>query len=546
MVSISPGSSLGRYRIIEQLGQGGMATVFRSHDPNLDRYVAIKVLPSYMTEDPTFVARFTQEAKTVGRLNHPNILQIYDFGDDKGFTYLVSELVPGGTLQDKMRRNMMEPEEVVKYMEPLSLGLDYAHGQGIVHRDMKPANVLLDNDERPILADFGLARMLESSQRFTQASQAIGTPEYMSPEQAMGGETEHRADLYAFGVMIYEMLLGQTPFHADTPAATLMAHVHRPMPLPTTINPDIDPKLETMLLKSLAKTADDRYQSAGEMIDAIKFATGMAAPSAANTSAATAVMESTGLDTSDIETPTAVIGADDDAATMVSAPSPAAPAAPSAPAKAPAAPPSKMPFIVGGGVAAAVIVAIIAFVALSGGGDDATETGGAVVVVPTGVVPTVPAQQEPVATAVPTQPPAPTAIPTPVISLAEALTALNDVLDRVKETVPQIRQLTPSEDIEIEFKTREQLVSIQQKFLARKSLRDQIFEVQELYKALGLMDEDQDLEDIVTELSLQQVNALMDDETGVVYVLSDAQSIGRPRGAGICPGVHGRAAAGPV
>ena len=525
MVSIPPGSSLGRYRIIEQLGQGGMATVFRSHDPNLDRYVAIKVLPSYMTEDPTFVARFTQEAKTVGRLNHPNILQIYDFGDDKGFTYLVSELVPGGTLQDKMRRNMMEPEEVIKYMEPLSLGLDYAHGQGIVHRDMKPANVLLDNDERPILADFGLARMLESSQRFTQASQAIGTPEYMSPEQAMGGETDHRADLYAFGVMIYEMLLGQTPFHADTPAATLMAHVHRPMPLPTTINPDIDPKLETMLLKSLAKTADDRYQSAGEMIDAIKFATGMAAPSSGGTSAATAVMDTSGLDTSDVETPTAVIGADDDAATMVSAPSPAAPAAPSAPAKAPAAPPSKMPFIVGGGVAAAVIVAIVAFIVLSDG-DDGTETGEAAVLVATGVVPTVPVQQEPVATAVPTQPPAPTAIPTPVISLAEALAALNDVLDRVKETVPQIRQLTPSEDIEIEFKTREQLVSIQQKFLSRKSLRDQIFEVQELYKALGLMEEDQDLEDIVTELSLQQVNALMDDETGVVYVLSDAQSIG--------------------
>ena len=159
MVSIPPGSSLGRYRVVEQLGRDGMATVFRCHDPSLDRYVAVKVLPSYYTEDPTFTARFTQEAQTVARLSHPNILQIYDFGEDKGFSYLVSELVLGGDLQDKLGPDPLVLDQVLNYMEPLSEALDYAHEQGIIHRDIKASNVLLETQERPILADFGLARM---------------------------------------------------------------------------------------------------------------------------------------------------------------------------------------------------------------------------------------------------------------------------------------------------------------------------------------------------------------------------------------------------
>ena len=207
MVSIPPGSSLGRYRIIEQLGRGGMATVFRCHDPNLDRHVAVKVLPSFHQEDPTFVGRFEQEAQTVARLSHPNILQIYDFGEDKGYSYIVSELIAGGDLQDKLGQDPMPLVEVLKYMTPLAEGLDYAHAAGIVHRDLKPANILLNEEGRPILADFGLARMLESATRFTQASQALGTPEYMAPEQATGADADHRSDLYAFGILIYQMLL---------------------------------------------------------------------------------------------------------------------------------------------------------------------------------------------------------------------------------------------------------------------------------------------------------------------------------------------------
>ena len=149
MVSIPAGSSLGRYRVIEQLGRGGMATVYRCHDPNLDRYVAVKVLPSFHTEDPTFTGRFTQEAQTVAKLNHPNILQIYDFGEDKGFTYIVSELVPGGDLQDMLKGEPLAVLDVLTpFMRPLAEALDYAHASGIIHRDLKPANVLLDGGER--------------------------------------------------------------------------------------------------------------------------------------------------------------------------------------------------------------------------------------------------------------------------------------------------------------------------------------------------------------------------------------------------------------
>ena len=309
MASISPGGSLGRYRVVEQLGRGGMATVYRCYDPTLDRFVAVKVLPSYMTDDPAFIGRFTREAQTIASLKHPNIPQIYDFGEDKGFTYIVSELVPGGDLQDKMRDRRFELKEVEDIVRPLADALDHAHQQRIIHRDLKPANVLLDADERPILADFGLARMLESSTRFTQDSQALGTPEYMAPEQAMGADADHRSDLYALAIMVYQMLLGQTPFRADTPAATLMAHVHRPLPLPTALDPNIEPKLEATLLKCLAKKPDDRFQSAGDMVAALGLAGGLQTDQLPDGGAdTTAVMD---LDKrraiDDTEAPTAVV-----------------------------------------------------------------------------------------------------------------------------------------------------------------------------------------------------------------------------------------------
>ena len=505
MVSIPAGSSLGRYRVIEQLGRGGMATVFRCHDPNLDRYVAVKVLPSFHTEDPTFVGRFTQEAQTVAKLSHPNILQIYDFGEDKGFSFIVSELIGGGDLQDMLKGEALTVLEVLKFMRPLAEALDYAHAQGIVHRDLKPANVLLDTEGRAILADFGLARMLESSTRFTQASQALGTPEYMAPEQAMGADADHRSDLYAFGIMIYQMLLGQTPFRADTPAATLMAHVHQPLPLPTSINPDIEPRLEAILLKSLAKEPDDRFQSAREMIQALGMASDQVTAAAADGDlGATAVLDIADLELPDAtEAATAVIGTETGDAAAV-------PGAEAAPA------PAGLPgwVLPAAGVALVAVVAVVAVLVLSGGDEPADPT-------PAPVGSTAPSGET-----TPPTPSAPVATPTPELSLAEAVALLDSLSSRAESNVVKLRQLELTGPIQTQLKTKDDLETITRGFYGRDYLRQQIFEAQELYKTLGMMSEDEELEDILLGIQLQQVFSLFDDESEQVYVISDASSIG--------------------
>ena len=268
MVSLPSGSKLGRYQVTDLLGHGGMASVFKASDPELNRFVAVKVLPSYHAEDPTFVERFRREAQAIAGLNHPNIIQVHDFGEDKGFIYIVMEYVTGGTLEDRLK-DRYTLDDVLELISPLADALDYAHRQGIIHRDMKPANVLLDDGGKPILTDFGLARVLESSAGLTRTDAIVGTPEYMAPEQALGGSVDHRADLYSLGVIIYRMLLGDIPFPADTAKATLMAHIHQPVPLPSTLDPHVDPRLEEVLLKALAKDPDERYQTAGQLVGAL-------------------------------------------------------------------------------------------------------------------------------------------------------------------------------------------------------------------------------------------------------------------------------------
>ena len=277
MDSLLAGGSLGRYQIVEQIGRGGMASVFRALDPDLDRHVAVKVLQSFTAEDPTFVERFRQEAQAVARLSHPNVIKVHDFGEDKGFTYIVMEYLTGGTLQDRLGGSLPLPE-VLELVSPVADGLGYAHKQGIVHRDIKPANVLLDSEGTPILSDFGLARVMERSAGLTRADSVLGTPEYMSPEQGLGRQADPRSDLYSLGIVVFQMVLGQTPFQGDSPSATLLAHIHQPVPLPTSLSPDVEPRLESVLLKALAKDPEDRYQTSEALVGALALASGQSRP----------------------------------------------------------------------------------------------------------------------------------------------------------------------------------------------------------------------------------------------------------------------------
>ena len=215
------------------------------------------------------VERFWQEARAIARLAHPHIVTIHDFGEDKGFTYIVMEHLTGGTLAGRMGEKF-PLDDAIRYISPLAEALDYAHDQGIVHRDIKPANVLLDDQGSPKLSDFGIARILEGRQ-LTAPDSVPGTPEYMAPEQALGRSADHRSDNYALGIIVYQMVLGQTPFRGDTPTTTLMAHIHQAVPRPSVLDPETDPRLEPILLKALAKNPDDRFQTAGDLAQALEL-----------------------------------------------------------------------------------------------------------------------------------------------------------------------------------------------------------------------------------------------------------------------------------
>ena len=540
MVTLPPGASLGRYRIIEQLGRGGMATVFRAFDPNLDRHVAVKVLPSYEADDPTFTARFAQEAQTVAKLSHPNILQIYDFGEDKGFSYIVSELIGGGDLQDVMKGRALALDEVLKYLEPLAKALDYAHSQGIIHRDIKPANVLLNEQGTPILADFGLARMLESVSRFTLAQQALGTPEYMAPEQGLGADADHRSDLYALGIIVFQMLLGETPYRADTPAATLMAHVHRPLPLPSALDPGIDPRIEACVLKMLSKDPNDRFASAGEFAAALA---NKPAPASATSSAspgsddpmATAIMD---VSTEAIpqvpgDMPTAVVsssGAMTQPLPPTSQADPAGAGIPpipdfssggaDGPPSGTTAPPGGLPFgnrtllLALGGVATIAIVIALVLVFTLGGEDDAVASSGDGGGTDAQVVPDAPE----VGTEVVVEPTA-----QPAVNVVDALLKL---VTKAESSVVELRQLGPVDGTDPDFRTRVELETITRGIFRRPDVRDRVFEAEQLYKVLGLMEESDDLEDILFDIQVQQVSALFDDEAEIVYVLSEVSRVG--------------------
>lgn len=265
------GQTLGQYQIVEQIGKGGMATVFKAYQPGLDRYVAIKVLPAYYAHEEGFSERFVREAKAIARLDHPNILPVYDFGQTDGLSYIVMKHVAAGTLKARLGNPMM-PEAALEILRQIAAALDHAHDQGILHRDVKPGNILIDEKGWVYLSDFGLAKMVEGSVQLTGSGVGVGTPAYMSPEQGQGLAVDGSTDVYSLGVVLYEMLTGRVPFEAETPMAVVVKHITSPLPLPRSINPTISESVERVVLKALAKDPDDRFPRAGDLVDAIETA----------------------------------------------------------------------------------------------------------------------------------------------------------------------------------------------------------------------------------------------------------------------------------
>jgi len=264
----------GRYQIEELMGQGGMSSVFKANDPNLKRVVAIKMIHEHLSGDPDFVNRFEEEASAVAQMRHPNIVQVYDFDNEDDTYYMVMEFIPGETLQDQLKRlnvagRTMPIEDVINYMVNICEAADYAHERGLIHRDIKPANIMLSVYKQAILMDFGIAKII-GGQQHTATGATIGTAQYMSPEQIMGTNLDQRSDVYSLGVSLFEMVSGHPPFEADSAMTLMMMHVNDPIPDLLEINPDVPSGLIAVINKALAKSKEDRFQTAGEMAAALK------------------------------------------------------------------------------------------------------------------------------------------------------------------------------------------------------------------------------------------------------------------------------------
>ncbi len=268
-MKVAPGVRIGPYEVMEQVGRGGMATVFKAYHHALERMVAIKILPDVLAEDPEFKERFRREAIAIARLRHPNILTVFDHGEFDGQPYIVTEFVEGGTFAHELGKPVPMPR-AREVLGAVASALDYAHANGVLHRDVKPSNILMTKDGKSVLGDFGLARMMTSTQRLTRLDMVVGTPEYMSPEQCAAGETGPASDQYSLGVVAFEALTGHPPFHAETPAAVMLAQMRTPLPPPKTVNPDLSLAVEKALIRVLAKDPAERFPSCEAFVDALQ------------------------------------------------------------------------------------------------------------------------------------------------------------------------------------------------------------------------------------------------------------------------------------
>jgi len=265
------GRTLGKYEIGEMIGQGGMATVYLAHQAAMDRTVAVKVLPAQFMTQTAFLERFKREVQVIARLQHPRILPVYDFGEFEGRPYIVMAYLSGGTLQDRIAEGPLPLDEAARILEQISEGLDHAHKQGVVHRDFKPSNVLLDSTGNAYLADFGIAKINEATVQLT-GSGIVGTPAYMAPEMADRGEVTTAVDIYALGVTLYEMLTGRLPFQGETPLRVMLAHAREEIPDVRAVRPDVPPAVAQVIRRAMAKRPEARPTTASQLASELRDA----------------------------------------------------------------------------------------------------------------------------------------------------------------------------------------------------------------------------------------------------------------------------------
>ena len=268
---IVPGTKLGSYEVQDFIGQGAMGLVYRAYHAHLGRTGAVKVMQA-ISPDRDAIARFRHEAQAIAQMRHPNILNVYDFGEFQGTPYMIVEFVPGGSLADRLNRGPVDHASALRYLRGIAAGLDYAHSMGVVHRDVKPANVLLTTDDTPVLADFGLAKLLQGSSLKSMSGVTTGTPAYMAPEQVMSSQVGPAADRYALATIAYEMCAGAIPFEGEALLELLYAQVHRYPQPPSARNPALGPSVDAVIMRGLAKNPADRWESCARFVDALEQA----------------------------------------------------------------------------------------------------------------------------------------------------------------------------------------------------------------------------------------------------------------------------------